>query len=150
MPRDAKVQQRANEGFFHAMHILFHVIARALQVHQRIGHYLAGAVVGHMSAAVGGNHGNVAGGEQVIGMPCKTLREGGRVFAHPECIRRVGLSRCSPCLHRFVSGQVVNPPQMLYLHDALKNDFDHGVRGQCAVQAVELFATGGGHRDRDA
>lgn len=150
MPCHAKVQQRANEGFFHTVYVLFHVIASALQVHQRISHHLAWAVVGHLPAAVGGYHGNVARGQQVVGLPCQALREGGWVFADPERVRRVGLSRSRPCLHRVIRGLVVHQAQMVYLHDRLENDFDHRVRGQCAVQTVELLTAGRCHRDGDA
>ena len=71
----AKVRQRANNGFFQPVDVLLDVVASAFQVHQRIGHDLAGAVVGDLAAAVGRHHRDVARREQVPGLTRQALRE---------------------------------------------------------------------------
>ncbi len=50
---------------------------RALQVDQRVGHHLAGAVVGDLAAAVGLHDRDVAGAEQVVRLAGEALREDG-------------------------------------------------------------------------
>ena len=50
--------QRLQHRLFQPVDVLFHVVASPLQVHQRVGHHLAWAVVSHLPATVGGGHGN--------------------------------------------------------------------------------------------
>ena len=45
---DAEVRQRADHGLFDAVDVFLDEIARALQVDQRVGHHLTGAVEGDL------------------------------------------------------------------------------------------------------
>ena len=86
MSRDAKVHQRADDGFFNAEHILFDVIACALEVDQRVGHDLARAVKGNLSPTVRCHYSNATRRQEVICLPGQSLCEYGRVLANPNLI----------------------------------------------------------------
>ena len=58
---DAEMVQRADHGFFHAVDVFLDVVARALQVDERVGDHLPRPVEGDLPAAIGGDHRNLAG-----------------------------------------------------------------------------------------
>ena len=81
--RHAKVRQGFDHGLFNPVDIFLDVIARALQIDQRISHHLAWAVVGHLPAPVALHHGNVAGVEQMVSLAGQALGKDRRVLANP-------------------------------------------------------------------
>jgi hypothetical protein len=74
---DAEMIQRADHRIFQPVHIFFDEVAHALQIQQRIGHHLTGAVIGHLAAAIGGHHGNIAGVQNIFGFAGQPLGECG-------------------------------------------------------------------------
>ena len=110
------MQQRADHGFLDAVDVFLDEVARALQVQQRVGHHLPGAVVRHLPAAVGRHHGDVAGVENVLWPTCQALRVHRRVLAHPHHIGCVLKARRRERLHGCVGGLVVHAAQKLDLH----------------------------------
>ncbi|MNH17380.1 hypothetical protein D3C79_770490 [compost metagenome] len=71
----------------------------AAHIHQHIEHQLAGAVIGHLAAAIALHHRDVAGGEQVLGLACLTLGVDGIVLHHPELIRGIAGATVGEGLH---------------------------------------------------
>ena len=74
---DAKVLQRADHCIFQPVHIFLDEVAHALQIQQRIGHDLAGAVIRHLPTAIGCHHGNIAWVQQMIAFASQSLCEMG-------------------------------------------------------------------------
>jgi len=109
------VRERADHRFFEPVGIFLDVVARALQVGQRIGHELARAVVGHLAAAVGLHHRNIARGQHMLGLAGQSLCEHRRVFAQPQLVRAVGAALGGVALHGLDGRQVVDPAQPLEL-----------------------------------
>ena len=65
--------QRADHGFFHAVDVFLDVVARALQVDERVGHHLPRPVEGDLPAAIGGDHRNFTRVQDVIFFACQPL-----------------------------------------------------------------------------
>ena len=86
-------------------------MASAPQVQQRVGHHLAGAVVGDLAAAVGAHHGDVAGAEHVFVAPGHALREHRRVLDQPEFVVGLGAARGGEGAHGCFGLGVVAPAQ---------------------------------------
>jgi hypothetical protein len=63
MARHVEVVECANDCFFDAVHIFFDVVARTLEVNQRIGHHLARAMKRDLATTIGGYNGNIARGQ---------------------------------------------------------------------------------------
>ena len=59
----AKVVECANDRFFDAVHIFFDVVARTLEVNQRLSHHLARAVERDLPTTIGSYNGNIARGQ---------------------------------------------------------------------------------------
>jgi hypothetical protein len=91
-PVTPKVVQRADHRIFQPVHIFLDEVAQALQIQQRIGHHLTGAVVGHLAAAVGGHHRNIAGVQHMVGLPARPWVKVAGVLADPELVR------CAQCV----------------------------------------------------
>ena len=91
--------QRVDHGLFDAADQLAHAQAQAAQVHQRIGHQLAGAVVGHLATAVDAEHRDVAGSQHVLGLAGLAQREHRIVFDQPQLVGRVGAAGVGEALH---------------------------------------------------
>ena len=151
--RDAVVGQGADDGFLEAVHIFFDVVARALQVQQRVGHYLAGAVVGDLAAPVGGDDGDVAWLQQVLRAASQPQGVSGCVFAQPQAVCRGGGTCGGELLHRLHAGVVARGAEKADVHawrGALQHHFDQRVGRERAVQVVELCAAGGSDGDGQA
>ena len=73
--------QCLDDGFFNPINILFHKITGALEVDQRISHNLARPVVSNLTAAVGGDNGDIARRQDVFGLAGQALGEERGVFA---------------------------------------------------------------------
>ncbi len=114
--RDAEMRERADRGLFHAVDVFLHVVAGAPQIDERIGHHLPGAVEGDLPAAVGGDHGDVARGQQVVRAAREALGEMGCVLAHPEGIGRVVGALRGEGLHGVHGLAQVRPPEHPHLH----------------------------------
>ena len=61
------MSQGADDRLFKPVHVLFDKVTRTLQIQQGIGHDLPWAMVGHLTASVGGDDRNGAGIENVAG-----------------------------------------------------------------------------------
>jgi hypothetical protein len=70
------------------------------QVDQRISDRLAGAVVGHLPAAIRLQHRNRPGVENVCSTSCDAERVDRPVFAEPDLVRRVAVARRRVGAHR--------------------------------------------------
>jgi hypothetical protein len=80
---DAEARQRADRRLLQPVHVFLDEDAVPLQVDQRVGHHLAGAVVGHLPAAVGGHHRDVARRQHVLGPAGQAQGEHRRMLANP-------------------------------------------------------------------
>ena len=61
--------------FLDAVDVFLDEVTSALQVDERVAHYLAGAVVGDLPAPVGLHYWDVAGQEYVLGLARQSLGE---------------------------------------------------------------------------
>ncbi|MNE57963.1 hypothetical protein D3C80_1529640 [compost metagenome] len=96
---DVASGQGVDDGGFQAGHQLSHRELAAAHVHQHIEHQLAGAVIGHLAAAIALHHGDVTGGEQMLGLAGLALGVDGIVLHHPELVRRLAGAAVGEGLH---------------------------------------------------
>ncbi|MCY1366846.1 hypothetical protein D9M69_537540 [compost metagenome] len=112
----AEVVQCADHRLFDAVDVFLDEVTGALQIDQRVGHYLARAVVSHLTTAVGFHHRDVARREQVVVAARDALGEHGRVLADPELVGRIGGARLGERHHGVAGGCVVHPAEVANLH----------------------------------
>jgi len=110
--RHAKPAEGANHRLLDPVHILFHVVARPLQVNQRIRHHLARPVIRHLPTPIGLHHRNTPRGQQMVFPPGQALCEDWWVFAHPQLVRCVGVPCGGEVLHGLVGWGVFDKPQV--------------------------------------
>ena len=116
MPSYAKMGQAPNDSLFQPVNILFDKVTRPLQIHERVGHDLTRAVVGHLSASVGGHDRNVAGVQDMARQACQTLCKNRGVFTKPQLVFRFQLALGREILHGLVGVQIVGLTEELDLH----------------------------------
>src|SRR5690606_603803 len=85
---DAPAGQGVDDGLLDPAHVLAHAEAQAAQVQERVGHQLAGAVVGDLAAAIHLEHRDVAGRQQVLRTTGLAEGEHGVVLDQPQLVGR--------------------------------------------------------------
>ena len=103
------MREHADDGLLDAVDEVAHTDALAAQVDQRIGDDLAGAVIGHLAAAVDPDHRDVARRQQVLGLAGLPLGEHRRVLHQPKLVAGVSVAVVGEGLHcapnRLIVGQ---------------------------------------------
>src|SRR5262249_31565592 len=118
VPGHAEVREGADYRFLDAVDVFLDVVTGAAQVDQRIGHHLAGAVVGHLPAAIRLHDRGFAGVEYMVSLAGQTLRVDRRVFADPELVGRIRRPLVRRLLHRRIGPGVVDAAQQRDLQGA--------------------------------
>ena len=90
---DVPVGQGVDHRLLDPAHVLAHADLQPPQVEQRIGHDLAGAVVGHLAAAVDVDHRDVARHQHVLGLAGLAEGEHRIVLDQPQLVGRVVVAR---------------------------------------------------------
>src|SRR5690606_23501520 len=85
---DAPAGQGVDDRLLDPAHVLAHAEAQAAQVQERVGHQLAGAVVGDLAAAIHLEHRDVAGRQQVLQPTGLAEGEDGVVLDQPQLVGR--------------------------------------------------------------
>src|SRR5690242_3528322 len=115
-PRPARADE-VHHALLQQSHEFAHLDAPAREVDERVQHDLSRAVIGHVAAAVRGDHGDAIG--HLHGR-C-ALAEGvyRRMLEQPELVRRLGITLEREAAHRLPGGRIVDAPK------ALERDVGH-------------------------
>src|SRR5690606_29508311 len=97
---DVPFGQGVDHRLLDPAHVVAHADLQAAQVEQRVGHDLAGAVVGDLAAAVDVQHRNVARGQHVLGAAGLAEGEHRFVLDQPQLVGRGRVTRVGEGLHR--------------------------------------------------
>src|SRR5690349_6752222 len=108
---DAERGAIRDHGALEGGHEVTHAEAGAADVDEWIDDELAGAMVGHLPAAIDLHHRDVAGREHVARVAVQPLREHRRMLEQPDLVRRVRVARVGDALHFAPGGDVVNSPK---------------------------------------
>ncbi|CAM5247458.1 hypothetical protein RLIN73S_05283 [Rhodanobacter lindaniclasticus] len=98
--RHVPMRQRVDQRLLDPLHQLAHADAGAAQVDQRVADDLAGAVVGHLAAAIDRHHRNVAGRQHVLHLAGLAEGEHRVVLQQPQLVRRVRRAVVGERAHR--------------------------------------------------
>jgi len=109
------MRERAQHSLFETVYVFLDVVARALQVDERIGHHLPRAVEGHLPAAVGRDHGDVPWRQNVLVFARQPLRIHRFMLAYQKHIGALRRACGGVVLHGLHGGRVVHPAQHVQL-----------------------------------
>src|SRR5690606_26581623 len=118
---DVPFGQGVDHRLLDPAHVVAHADLQPAQVEQRVGHDLAGAVVGDLAAAVDVQHRDVARGEHVLGAAGLAEGEHRIVLDQPQLVGRGRVTRVGEGLHRAPDRLVRLPAQVA--HPAIGNRY---------------------------
>src|SRR5690348_4974788 len=106
-PRGARAD-KVDHRLLEQAHEFAHLDTPAREVHERVEHHLAGAVIGHFAAAVRGDHGDAVGH---LHRSCALAqRVHRRMLEQPELVRRLGVALEREPAHRLPGRRIVDGP----------------------------------------
>src|SRR5690606_34305595 len=97
---DVPLGQGVDHRLLDAADVVAHAELQPAQVQQRVGHDLAGPVVGDLAAAVNADHRDVPGGQHVLGTARLAEGEHGIVLHQPQLVGGGLGARIGEALHR--------------------------------------------------